>query len=130
MLKKKRFLIAGLILLLAVGYLGYTSFSSASTYYYTVNELAARGSSVYGETVRVSGQVVAGSVQSEAQGRMLKFNMVDVGGQESRPVVYQGVVPDTFKEGADVVVEGQLSSDGVFQARTLMAKCPSKYKPA
>lgn len=130
MLKKKRFLIAGLILLLAVGYLGYTSFSSASTYYYTVNELAERGSSVYGETVRVSGQVVAGSVQSEAQGRMLKFNMVDVGGQESRPVVYQGVVPDTFKEGADVVVEGQLSSDGVFQARTLMAKCPSKYKPA
>lgn len=129
MLKKKRFLISGLILLLALGYLGYTGFTSAAAKNYTVSELAAQGSSIYGETVRVDGLVVAGSIEQEAVGRTLRFSMVDVDGEESLPVFYQGVVPDTFKENAEVVVEGQLNSDGVFHAGTLMAKCPSKYEP-
>ncbi|MDO8688069.1 MAG: cytochrome c maturation protein CcmE [Dehalococcoidales bacterium] len=128
--KKKRFLIAGLILLLPLVYLGYTGFIGASTTNYTVSELAEQGSSIYGDTVRVNGLVVAGSVEQEAQGRILRFSIVDAGGQGSLPVLYQGVVPDTFKVGNEVVVEGQLNADGVFQAGTLMAKCPSKYKPA
>jgi cytochrome c-type biogenesis protein CcmE len=45
------------------------------------------------------------------------------------PVVYRGVVPDTFQESGEVVVEGGLGSEGVFRARTLLAKCPSKYEP-
>ncbi len=128
--KKKKFLIAGLILLLPLVYLGYTGFIGASTTNYTVSELAEQGSSIYGDTVRVNGLVVAGSVQQEAQGRILRFSIVDAGGQGSLPVFYQGVVPDTFKVGNEVVLEGQLNSDGVFQAGTLMPKCPSKYEPA
>jgi cytochrome c-type biogenesis protein CcmE len=53
--------------------------------------------------------------------------MID--GGESLPVIYQGVVPDTFKVGNEVVVEGTLKSNGIFQAYTLMPKCPSKYEP-
>ena len=128
--KKKKFLIAGLLLLLPLLYLGYTGFVGAATSNYTVSELTKQGSSIYGETVRVNGLVVAGSVQQEAQGRILRFSIIDAGGQGSLPVFYQGVVPDTFKVGNEVVVEGQLNPDGVFQAGTLMAKCPSKYKPA
>ena len=44
------------------------------------------------------------------------------------PVVYKGAVPDTFKAGAEVIVEGGLQPDGRFMAKTLMTKCPSKYQ--
>ena len=43
-------------------------------------------------------------------------------------VDYKGVVPDTFKDGAEVIVEGSVLSDGSFKARVLMTKCPSKYQ--
>ncbi len=129
MLRKKKFLIGGIIVFLAIGFLGYMGFMGAATYYYEVGELLARGSSIYGENVRVNGQVAPGSVEQEAQGRILRFTMIDVNGEESLPVVYQGVVPDTFKVGNEVVVEGQLNSTGVFQANTLMPTCPSRYVP-
>jgi cytochrome c-type biogenesis protein CcmE len=128
-LRKKRFLIGGIIIFLAIGYLGFIGFQSSATYYYTVSELTKQGSSTYGENVRVNGQVAPGSVEQEAQGRILRFTMIDIDGEESLPVVYRGVVPDTFKVGNEVVVEGQLNSAGIFQAYTLMAKCPSKYVP-
>ena len=127
MLRKKRFLISGIILFVAIGYLGYTGFVGGATYYYTVSELTEQGSSIYGENVRVNGQAVPGSVQQETAGRTLRFTITD--GEESLAVIYHGVVPDSFKVGNDVVVEGHLDSDGIFQANTLMAKCPSKYVP-
>ena len=129
MLKKKKFLIGGIIVFLAIGYLSYASFMGAATYYYTASELIEQGSSIYGETVRVNGQVVPGSVEQAAQGTILRFTVIDIESEESLSVVYQGVVPDTFKVGNEVVVEGHLNSDGIFQANTLMPKCPSKYVP-
>ncbi len=128
-LKRKKFLIGGLIVFLAIGYLGYTGFTGAATYYYTVGELLAQGNSTYGENVRVNGQAAPGSVEQEPGGFTLRFIMADVDGGKSLPVVYQGVVPDTFKVGNEVVVEGHLNSNGIFQANTIMPKCPSKYVP-
>ena len=125
MLRKKRFLVSGIILFVAIGYLGYTGFVGGATYYYTVSELTEQGSSIYGENVRVNGQVAPGSVQQETAGRTLSFTITE--GEESLPIIYQGVVPDSFKVGNDVVVEGNLDSSGIFQANTLMAKCPSRY---
>ena len=49
---------------------------------------------------------------------------------KSIPVVYAGTVPDIFREGIQVVVEGKMGSDGTFEAETLLAKCPSKYQEA
>jgi cytochrome c-type biogenesis protein CcmE len=47
----------------------------------------------------------------------------------SLPVHYRGVIPDTFKPGVEVIVEGGLDpGTQVFKAKTLMTKCPSKYK--
>ncbi len=109
MLKKKKFLIGGLIVVLAIAYLGYTGFEGSATYYYTVSELAAQSSSVNGENVRVNGQVAAGSVEQDTKEQILRFTIVDVEEENSLPVVYQGVVPDTFKTGNDVVVEGYLN---------------------
>lgn len=128
-MRRRKFLIGGLIVFLAVGYLGYIGFMGAATYYYTVGELLEQGSSIYGETVRVNGQVAPGSVEQEAAGRILRFTIKDVEGEESLPVVYQGIVPDTFKVGNEVVIEGHLNSAGIFQAHTLMPRCPSRYVP-
>jgi len=126
-LRKKRFLIGGIIVVLAIGYLGYMGFQGSAVYYYTASELIELGSSIYDENVRVNWQVVPGSLEQEANGLVLKFNIVDE--KRSLPVVYQGVVPDSFKPDSEVVVEGHLNSTGTFHANTIMTKCPSKYVP-
>ncbi len=114
-------------MVIAISYLGYMGFQSAATYYYTVSEVAEQGSSIYGERVRVNGLVAPGSLEQEPGSFTLKFTITEA--EESLPVVYQGVVPDTFKVGNDVVVEGYLNQGGIFQATTILAKCPSKYVP-
>jgi cytochrome c-type biogenesis protein CcmE len=43
-------------------------------------------------------------------------------------VHYQGPLPDTFQEGRDVVIEGQLTSGGTFEASTVLTKCGSRYE--
>ncbi|MBI2979905.1 MAG: cytochrome c maturation protein CcmE [Chloroflexi bacterium] len=127
MLKKKRFLIGGAIIFLAIGYLGYMGFQSSATYYYTVSELMEQENQSYDENLRVKGQVVPGSIERGALGKTLKFTIVE--GEASLPVTYEGIVPDTFKAGVDVVVEGHFNSTGIFHANTVMPKCPSKYEP-
>ena len=46
------------------------------------------------------------------------------------PVVYEGVLPDTFTDDIEVVLEGRFGTDGVFQAKTLLTKCGSRYEAA
>jgi cytochrome c-type biogenesis protein CcmE len=41
---------------------------------------------------------------------------------------YRGLVPDTFKTGGEVVATGKLAANGILEAETIMAKCPSKYE--
>jgi cytochrome c-type biogenesis protein CcmE len=43
-------------------------------------------------------------------------------------VRYAGIVPDTFKDDAEVIVSGSVKGDGTFVAKDLIAKCPSKYE--
>jgi len=126
-LKRRRFLIGGLIVFLAIAYLGYMGFQSSATYYYSVSELLHQGNSIHGENVKVNGQVAAGSVEKEPGSLIMKFTITEAG--ENLPVVYKGVVPDAFRIGNDVVVEGYLDSEGIFQANTILVKCPSKYVP-
>ncbi|MFC1939317.1 cytochrome c maturation protein CcmE [Chloroflexota bacterium] len=127
MLRQKKFLIGGIILFLAIGYLAFIGFQGAATYYYTVSELIGEGDSVYGENVRVNGRIESGSVEQNTVEGLLKFTITDEEG--GLPVVYRGVVPDAFRAGNMVVIEGYIRSDGIFQAHTLMVKCPSKYIP-
>lgn len=126
---KKKFLIGGIILFIAIGYLGYTGFIHSATYYYEVSEFLELDSSVYGQSVRINGTVVPGSIKQEAQGLILKFTINDVEKDASLPVIYHGAVPDTFKAGNDVVVEGKYTTEGTFEATTILTKCASKYVP-
>ncbi len=128
MVKKKKFLIAGSILLLAFGLLGFQAFMSGSQYYLTVSELKAMGDQAYAEkSLKLGGKVQPGTISYENNSRLLRFIMTD--GAESVPIAFAGVVPDTFKPDAEVVVEGKYLEAGTFQATNLLAKCPSKYEP-
>lgn len=127
LLRKRKFLIAGIILLLAFAFLGYQGFMGAATYYLSVSELKARGDTAYGERVRLGGTVKAGTILWENSSRLLRFTLTD--GTESVPITYSGVVPDTFKPDAEVVLEGRYTQAGTFEATSLLAKCPSKYIP-
>lgn len=118
-----KFLVAGAVVLLAIGYLIFTAMGQASVYYLTVSELHTTGAAD-GRPVRVSGDVVPGSIVRD--GTSLRFNVTD--GSGSLPVVYQGVVPDIFADDVQVVVEGRTGPDGAFRANTLLAKCPSKFE--
>lgn len=126
-LRRKRFLIVGLAVAIAMGYLGFTAFQGASMYYLTVDELLARNDAAYGEQVRLMGKVEDGSVVKNSESDTLRFAVTNEDGT-SLPVVYSGMVPDAFKQGADVVVEGSLTQAGTFQADSLLVKCPSKYE--
>jgi cytochrome c-type biogenesis protein CcmE len=90
-----------------------------------------RPSQLSGHTGRVSlmGTVV-GHPSGDAHAGGLRFTLRDVKGTRSVPVVYKGSVPDLFRSGRDVVVDGRLRN-GVFVAvpDTLVTKCPSKYQP-
>jgi cytochrome c-type biogenesis protein CcmE len=88
-------------------------------------------SSIAGHTgkVSVSGRVLK-PVTGDAHGAGLRFRLRDVKGTATVPVVYKGTVPDAFKAGGDIVVDGRYAN-GVFTAipGTLITKCPSKYTP-
>ena len=92
---------------------------------------ALRPSQLTGHTGRVSlmGQVV-GKPSGDAHGAGLRFQLRDVKGNATVPVVYKGSVPDLFRTGRDVVVDGHLRN-GAFVAvpDTLVTECPSKYSP-
>ncbi len=123
--KKFRFIAGGVILLSVLTYLIYTGMEGTIRYYMTVSELIAKGDSIYGEKVSLGGRVVKGSIEWNKLKLKLKFSITD--GKKSLPILYKGVVPDAFRDGASVVVEGTYSHKGFFQAATLLAKCPSKY---
>ena len=73
---------------------------------------------------------VVGTPSGDAHMSGLRFRLRDVEGTATVPVVYTGSVPDQFKKGRDIVVDGKLRN-GVFVAvpNTLVTKCPSKYSP-
>lgn len=80
--------------------------------------------------VRVAGTVSSLPVQYRVQPEIsLAFHIEDPGDAErSVPVLYQGLKPDMFAPGRDVIIDGEYSG-GVLRAAKLMTQCPSKYEP-
>lgn len=91
-----------------------------------VDEVLVAPGRFVGQDLRVEGTVTAGSVQNTSGSREFRFR-VERNNREM-PVHYTGIVPDTFREGIGVTVRGRLGADGTFEAREVVAKCPSKYE--
>lgn len=104
-----------------VGYLIYSASSGSSVYYLTVTQLRTQAPA---GDVRVAG-VVQNDVLKSDGGLHVTFTEKD--STASLPVEYTGTLPDIFQPGITVVAEGKLGKDGVFHARTLLAKCPSRF---
>jgi cytochrome c-type biogenesis protein CcmE len=113
--------VLGVVVAACVGYLVYSASGGSSEYYLTVSELRAQATS---GDVRVAGVVQNDVIRSNG-GLQVQFTEKD--GTASMPVEYRGTLPDIFQPGITVVAEGRLGSDGIFHARSVLAKCPSRF---
>jgi cytochrome c-type biogenesis protein CcmE len=122
------------VVLLGLGMLGIaaglvlTALNSAGAlaFFATPSDVKAKGVPE-GRRIRMGGLVEPGSVARAADGRTIDFRITD--GAAAVSVTYSGVVPDLFREGQGVVVEGALQGNGGLKADTLLAKHDERYMP-
>ncbi|GMR12473.1 MAG: hypothetical protein BMS9Abin29_0662 [Gemmatimonadota bacterium] len=135
MVKNRRFFVGLVGVAAVVTYLIWTGVTETMVYYMTPVELMARTTSdptLHQVGVKVSGRIVKGSwelVSGEEQ--VHSFAVEDLEDPDiSFPVVYQGLLPDTFndQENVEAVVEGRFREDGIFEATTVLTKCGSRYE--
>jgi cytochrome c-type biogenesis protein CcmE len=120
--------LTSLVLALAFGGLLATTLGEATEYYKHVDEVMAQPDQWYGKRLQLHGYVVPDSIYKRKNTLEYHFQVQSNGHVVG--AVYTGVVPDTFKSDAEVVLKGMLSKDGfAVQPNGVMAKCPSKYEP-
>ncbi len=124
MTRQRKFLVGGVVILAALGYMIYAGVTQSSVYFITPSEL--RTAPVAGKTYRLGGMVAPGSVIWKPATLDLAFTITD--GRESIPVRHRGTAPDLFGEGRGAVVEGRWIADGHFEASQILAKHSEEYK--
>lgn len=128
--KKKKSIFCGLFIAAALYYLIASGFHDASVRL-SLEDLLAKGVQYQEHYVRTEGRVIPSSVHWDTQANELTFTITSLADSRSRvPVLYRDVRPDNFENAAAVVVGGYYTPGGVFQARELITKCPSKYERA
>jgi cytochrome c-type biogenesis protein CcmE len=113
----------------AVTGLLWASTKEGAEYYKYVDEVLTDSARYQGKRVRVHGDVVEGSLVSD---KALHYRF-KISSRSPRPAAvieaeFQGIPPDTFKAGAEVIAAGVLAADGHLQADKIETKCPSKYE--
>jgi cytochrome c-type biogenesis protein CcmE len=124
--KNLKFIIGGAVIGIAVIYLIFTATQSTAAYFLTVEEVRAKGLSVYDRNIRVSGKVVEESIDFNSRDLILRFEVVGESG-ETLPVVFYGPKPDQLRQDAEAILEGTYDGQE-FTAQTLLLKCPSRYE--
>ena len=118
-----------LVLVLVVGSLGWVAARAVSgnlVYYVTPTELLSKGDAAPGDRIRLGGLVDRGSVSRLGDDR-IRFVVSD--GSTRMTVIATGSVPELFRSGQGVIVEGVYGSDGAFHADTLLVKHAEVYRP-
>jgi len=124
--KRIAMIAGGLAALAAAAALVLTAFQENLVFFFTPSQVAAN-EAPQGRTFRIGGMVETGSVRRQPDGVTVRFIVTDTA--RSIPVVYQGALPDLFKEGKGVVAQGRIGPDGVFQAKEVLAKHDENYMP-
>jgi cytochrome c-type biogenesis protein CcmE len=118
---------AGVLTLAFVGLMSMTLREDAQYYKY-VDEVMAQPEAWHGKRLQIHGYVVEKSILKRPDTLEYRFQV-----QRNGKIVnasYTGVVPDTFKDGSEVVLKGRLDAGGFHVDRGgVVAKCPSKYEP-
>jgi cytochrome c-type biogenesis protein CcmE len=117
--------VAALVAVLAAALLAMWGLKDRASYFYTPADIAA-GKAHDGQALRIGGMVKPGSVAHWPDGVTIRFILTD--GKAATVVVYQGIVPDLFREGSGAVAEGRLER-GTFVADTILAKHDERYMP-
>ena len=126
--RRRRFAIAGGVLV-AVGVvvaLILNAFQSNLVFFYSPTQVAQH-EAPDGRSFRIGGMVEKGSLKRASDGLTVNFIVTDTA--KTIPVVYNGILPDLFKEGKGVVAQGKLSNDGIFHADEILAKHDENYMP-
>ena len=131
-MKDGRFYVGLVGVALVVSYLVWTGISDSMVYYLTPTELIAKVAddpAFHSVGVKVSGKVVSGSYQKGEGDLVHTFMVHDLEHADvTFAAVYEGILPDTFTDDVEVVLEGRFGEDSVFQANTLLTKCGSRYE--
>jgi cytochrome c-type biogenesis protein CcmE len=126
--KAVRIGLTGVVLVLAFGGLLYSTLSEGTEYYKHVDEVMVNPEAWHGKRLQLHGFVVPKSITRTRDSLHYRFE-VHSNGHVVR-AMYTGIVPDTFKDEAEVVLKGTLGPDGFHVVPDgVMAKCPSKYEP-
>ncbi|MBI3151522.1 MAG: cytochrome c maturation protein CcmE [Chloroflexi bacterium] len=152
-MKINKFFLGGAFILAAVVYLIASSTQANAEYFLTVDELNAEGASAVGKSLRLSGAVIADTIQYDAATLTLTFEIAHVSGDNKEieaqgglaevlyqavndpsrqriRVVYVGPKPDLLRGEAQAIMTGKLGEDGIFHAEELLLKCPTRYEEA
>lgn len=125
--KKKLYLILFLVagVGIAVGLLMY-SLSQNINLFKSPSDIA-KGDVLVGTTIRAGGLVKEGSVVRSKEDLSVTFAVTD--GTHDLTILYDGMLPDLFREGQGIVAMGQLREDGIFEASEVLAKHDETYMP-
>jgi len=102
------------------------AFQSNLVFFFTPSQVVAR-EAPQGRPFRIGGMVEAGTLVRVPNSLDVKFVVTDTA--QRLPVVYNGLLPDLFKEGKGVVAQGSVGADGVFHATEVLAKHDENYMP-
>ena len=124
--KRGLWIAAGLAGLGIAAALVLNAFQSNLVFFLTPSQVAAN-EAPRDRNFRIGGLVEAGSVARDRDGLTVRFRVTDTA--QTIPVIYTGILPDLFREGKGVVAQGRIGSDGVFQAKEVLAKHDENYMP-
>jgi cytochrome c-type biogenesis protein CcmE len=125
-----------LVLVLAFAGMLWSTLREGTEYYKNVDEVMVSQQDWHGKQLQLHGYVVPNSILVKKSTLEYKFKVQNNPARSPQPgtvvdVTYKGIVPDTFKDEAEVVLKGKLSPNGFHtDAGGVMAKCPSKYEAA
>lgn len=125
---KVKFGVGAAIIVGTLSVMAWMGAQESKTYYHTVAELSTLTSGELRQRIRVGGDVVSGSIE-RLPGRV-DFILKEGGGNLLVSYVGADPLPDTFKDGAQCLIEGRATPDGRFVADQVQAKCASKYEAA
>jgi cytochrome c-type biogenesis protein CcmE len=118
------FIAVGLAGLGLAAYLAASAFRNNLVFFFSPTQVAAKEAPV-GRTFRIGGLVQEGTLKRD--GLNVQFVVTDTAA--NIPVVYNGILPDLFKEGRGCVAQGKIGADGVFHAEQVLAKHDENYMP-
>ena len=132
-----RIAVTAVVLASAFGFMMWTTLRDGVEYFKHVDEVVSQRTQLEGKKVQLHGYVIPGSILNNPNTLEYRFRVQNNPIRSGEPgqvmtISYTGVVPDTFKGEAEVVLKGQLTRDGGFHTdpNGVIAKCPSKYEAA